>query len=331
MTTTGTLLIQRSQVQSLLSIEECIDAVEQVFKLRALGKAPAPAILGVHAAQGAFHIKAGILDCGAHYFVSKTNANFPNNKTLHGLPTIQGIIVVSDAENGRLLALIDSIEITIIRTGAATGVAAQYLSRADSKVALICGCGNQGRISLKALLKVRALEKIYAYDIDSSVAEVYANELCKEEDIEVVAISNFTNVARESDIIVTCSPAKKFFLKKEHVRPGTFIAAVGSDNEDKQEIDPQLLKGSKLVVDSISQCAAIGELHHAITDGSMKQADVHAELGEIIADLKEGRTSESEIIVFDSTGTALQDVAAAAIVYEKAVSKEMGMKLNFAG
>jgi alanine dehydrogenase len=327
---TSTLLIQRSQVQSLLSIRECIDAVAQVFKLRALGKAAPAGILGVQAAQGAFHIKAGILDCGTHYFVSKTNANFPQNKTLHGLPTIQGIIVVSDAGNGRLLALMDSIEVTIIRTGAATGVATQYLSRTDSKVALICGCGNQGRISLKALLEVRPLEKIYAYDIDPAAAEAFARELGKEEQIEVIAVTDFATVARESDIIVTCSPSKIFYLKKEHVRPGTFIAAVGSDNEDKQELDPQLLKSSKLVADSLSQCATIGELHHAIGDGSMKETDVHGELGEIIAGLKNGRTSDNEIIVFDSTGTALQDVAAAAIVYEKAISKESGMQLNFA-
>jgi alanine dehydrogenase len=328
MIATDTLLIQRSQVQSLLGITECINAVEHAFKLRAEGKADQPGILGIHSREGGFHIKAGILDLGQRYFVSKTNANFPENKKRNGLPTIQGVIVVSDADNGRLLALMDSMEVTIIRTGAATAVAAKYLSKQNSEVALICGCGNQGQISLHALLVVRQLKKIYAYDIDQKVAELFAEQFNGH--IEVIAVKDFSTVSRECDIIVTCTTSKSLFLKAEHVSPGTFIAAVGSDNEDKQELDPALLASNKVVTDSTDQCASIGELHHAIKTSSMKKENVHAELGEVIVRRKQGRQSDTEIIIFDSTGTALQDVAAAAIVYQKAISQGKTMRINFA-
>ena len=134
---------------------------------------------------------------------------------------------------------------------------------------------------------------------------------------------------RESDICVTCTPSKKYFLKRESVKPGTFVAAVGSDNEDKQELDPRLLASNKVVVDSVEQASKIGELHHAIDSGIMNRDQVYAELGDIIAGKKKGRVSSDEIIIFDSTGTALQDVAAAAIVYEKAVQSENVLKVNF--
>jgi alanine dehydrogenase len=329
METTQTKIIHRSEVRSLLGIEDCIEAVENAFKLRALGQASAPGILGTHTPRGGFHTKTGILDLGTKYFVSKTNANFPDNKKLNGLPTIQGIVIVSNADNGRLLAVMDSMELTIIRTGAATAVAAKYLSKKNSSVALICGCGNQGRISLKALLKVRELKKVYAYDIDLATARAFADELARETEVNLVAVSDFVPVAKQADIIVTCTTSKLHFLKKGHVSPGVFIAAVGSDSDDKQELEPALLKCSQVVADSLDQCCSIGELHHAIEQGQMKRSDAHGELGEIIAGLKKGRLSDNEIFIFDSTGIALQDVAAAAIVYEKVNEKNLGLTVNF--
>src|SRR5260221_5532445 len=155
---TQTLILNRRQVADLLTIDECIVAVEQAFKLHAEGKALPPKVLGIHTGNGCFHIKAGVLGLSRTYFVAKVNANFPGNSP-KGLPTIQGIIVVCDGTNGKLLALMDSIEITIIRTGTATAIAAKHLSLPDSRIVTICGCGNQGRISINALMNVRSLEK----------------------------------------------------------------------------------------------------------------------------------------------------------------------------
>jgi len=323
-----TLLISGHEVSNLLNIDECMMAVEKAFRLHAEGAVSPPKILGIHVYNGGFHIKAGVMNLGQNYFVAKTNSNFPNNMKDYGLPTIQGVLVVCDAENGRLLALMDSIEITVIRTGAATGVATNYLARRDAKIATICGCGNQGRISLKAALKVRKLEKVYAYDIDHSQTLKFAKELTDTLQVSMTPIEDLGMAVGRSDICITCTPSKTPFLKKEYVKPGTFIAAVGADSEEKHELQTSLLGNSKLVVDLLEQCASIGELHHGLEEGVVTRSDVHAELGEIIAGRKAGRTSGDEVIIFDSTGTALQDVAAAAIVYERAVQNRVGMKLN---
>jgi alanine dehydrogenase len=329
MESTDTLLLKRSDVASLLNIDECMDAVENAFCLHAEGKALPPKVLGIHCDNGGFHIKAGILGIERSYFVAKVNANFPGNPKQHGLPTIQGVIVVCDAVNGRLLALIDSIEITIIRTGAATGVAAKYLALPDAAIVTICGCGNQGRISLKAILKVRKLKKIFAFDIDSNQTEKFKHEFGKELEIIPVGINDLPAALKQSQVVITCTPSKEPFIHAGHIVPGTFIAAVGADNEEKQELFSDLVASSKIVVDLAEQSAAIGELHHAVKQGLITMSGVHAELGCIIAGKKPGRESDSEIIIFDSTGTALQDVAAAAIVYEKAITSGIGNKLNF--
>jgi ornithine cyclodeaminase/alanine dehydrogenase len=303
-------------VSELLSHEECIDAVEHAFKLYGEGKAAPPAILGVHAANGGFHIKAGLMEFDRPYFVAKSNANFPNNRA-SGLPTIQGVVIVCDGSNGRLLALMDSIEITILRTGAATAVAAKYLSRADSKVVTIAGAGEQGRVSLKMLVCVRPLEKAFVYDIDSARAKALVDELSKELQIEIAAINGLRESTLKSDIVVTCTPSNNYFLTREHVAPGTFVAAVGSDSEHKQELEPALLKTATLVTDITEQCATIGELHHAIDGSLMIRTDVHAELGQIVAGVKPARTSDDQIIIFDSTGMGLQDVATAVRAYQR--------------
>ncbi len=325
----GTLLLTRQDVAALLNIDECITAVENAFRLYGEGKTSPPGILGIHTHNGGFHIKAGLLLVGRTYFVAKTNANFPQNMQRFGLPTIQGIIVLCDAENGYPLALMDSIEITIMRTGAATAVAAKHLARPDSTVATICGCGNQGRIQLRALTKVCPLQRAHAFDTDDRRAAQFANELSTELQIEVQAIRQLANPVRQSDIVVTCTPAKQYFLQQEYVSPGTFIAAVGADSPEKQELDPALLVSNKIVVDILEQGATIGELHHALAKGLVTRDNVHAELGEVVAGKKPGRLSKDEIIIFDSTGMALQDAAAATVVYEKAARAGKGVTINF--
>jgi alanine dehydrogenase len=327
----GTLLLKRQEVAALLGLDECIAAVEQAFKSHAEGRSLPPGVLGVHARDGGFHIKAAGLELARPYFAAKVNGNFFQNKQRFGMPNIQGIIALCDAENGYPLAVMGSIEITIIRTGAATGVAAKHLARTDATVATIAGCGNQGRISLRALATVRRLEKVFAFDVDHEQAERYADELSSELRIAVTAIRDLTEAVGRSDICVTCTPSKQPYLNQSDVAPGTFIAAVGADNEEKQELDPRLIAASKIVVDSLDQCAAIGDLKLALKQGLMTKAGVHAELGEVIAGRKPGRVNREEVIVFDSTGTALQDAAAAAIVYEKAVANGCGIVLDFAG
>jgi alanine dehydrogenase len=255
----------------------------------------------------------------------KINGNFPSNKASCGLPTIQGAVYLADASNGRPLALLDSAEITLQRTGAATAVAARYLVRKDATTATICGCGVQGEIQLAALRHVLNLRTAFAWDADAEVARGFALRMTEETGIAVEAVDDLGTATRASDAIVTCTTARAPFLGVDHVRPGTFVAAIGADNPAKSELTPELMARATVVVDVLEQALLIGDLHHAVAAGSMTAADVHAELGQLVTGLRRGRRNADEITVFDSTGTGIQDVAAASRAYELALTQGAGL------
>lgn len=325
----GTLLLNRHDIASLLTLEDCIDVVESAFKDHAEGKSFGTGILHMDAPDGEFHIKAGGLYEPLPCFALKANAGFFGNASRFGLPNIQGLILLYSAENGFPLAVMDSSGITGKRTGAATAVAAKYLARTDSRVAAICGCGTQGRVQLRSLTKVLPIDTAVVYSIVEKEAEQFASEMKEELGISIEPARTIEEAVISCDVCVTCTPARRFFLKAEYVRPGSFVAAVGADSPDKQELDPQLIAMSKLVVDLVEQSAAVGELHHAIDAGLMKLEDVHAALGDIIAGNVQGRTNDTEITVFDSTGTALQDTAAAILAYKRAQLNGVGRRFDF--
>jgi len=326
------LFLDRQDVVTLLPIADCITAVEGAFAAHANGALPVvPGVLGAHVAAGGFHIKTAALGSSPGYFAAKVNANFPGNPARHALPTIQGIIGLFDTSNGRPLALLDSIEITTLRTAAASAVAARHLARGDAATLTICGCGNQGRAHLRALQHVRMIHRVLAYDANPAQAREFAQEMAVECGNEIVATENLADAVQASDICVTCTPARGPLILVDHLRPGQFFAAVGADSEEKQEFQPEVLRRALVVADIVAQAAAIGELHHAIAAGLMTAADVHADLGQIVTGQRPGRTSDEQIFVFDSTGTALQDVASAAMVYERALQTGRGRKLSLTG
>ena len=315
-----TLLLGKADVERVLTPRLGIEAVEHAFGAHARGEVPEPGILGMHRGEGSFHVKAGFLAVeGRAYFAAKLNANFPGNPA-KGMPTIRGAVILSDANDGAPLAIMDSISITALRTAAASAVAAKHLARRDCDTALICGCGGQARAQLEALLCVRSPRRIFAYDTDAKRSAAFARDA----GVEVSVTSDLAEAARASDVIITCTTAKRYFLTRAMVRPGTFIAAVGADNEDKQEIEPRLMAEAKVVTDMTEQARRIGDLHHALDAGAMTVDAVHAQLGEVIAGLKPGRESDAETIIFDSTGTGLQDVAAAIAAFRAASTHHAG-------
>jgi alanine dehydrogenase len=324
------LLLSRSEVARLLTIPECIDAVEEMFRLLGEGKLPAPGILGIKAKHGGLHIKAGLFPGERDYIVAKLNTNFPRNGAEHDLPTIQGLIVICDGQDGRPLSVLDSIDITIKRTAAASAVAARYLARLDSSVATLCGCGQQAAAQLRAISAVLPLKKIYVFDCDSGAAEKFAQIQGTEFDVPIEPASDLRSALGSADVCITCTTATEFFIKREDVRPGTFIAAVGADDSHKQEIDPALMASAKIVADQLDQSCTIGDTHHAIAAGLMRKENVHAELAEIVAGKKSGRTHPDEITIFDSTGMALEDAVSAVAVYEKACGRTATSKFDFA-
>ena len=324
------LFLTSREVQNLLTLDDCIRAIERAFRLLGEGKAIPPAVLSVHGLEGGFHVKAGLLNLGANYFAAKVNGNFPENGARFGLPTIQGVIVLCDGEKGTPLAVMDSRDITSLRTAAATAVAAKFLARRDSRTVTICGCGNQGRVQLIALSGVRPLQAVFAYDKSQDLSSHFAREMGSRLKIAVTATDDLGAAIRESDICVTCTPSREPLVGLDCVRWGTFIAAVGADNPQKQELEPALMAKSKIVCDMLEQCAVMGDLRHALEAGAVSRSDVHAELGEIVAGKKPGRESDDEITIFDSTGMALQDVAAAATLYENVKKQKAGIRLSLA-
>ncbi len=326
----GTLLLARGEVDRLLSVQACIDAVENVFRLQGEGKVPSPGILAVKTVPGGLHVKAGLLPGTRSYIVAKLNSNFPGNRAEYHLPTIQGLVVLYDGENGRPLAVLDSIDITIKRTAAASAVAAKHLARPGSSVATLCGCGQQAAAQLRALRSVLPLRKIYVFDLDPAAAQNFATNLSDELQLEIEPVRDLGPTLEKSGVCVTRTTANKFFVRKEEIVPGTFIAAVGADDTHKQEIDPALMASAKVVADSLEQSCSIGDTHHAIDQGLMRKEDVYAELSEIVAGHKPGRTSDDEIFVFDSTGVAIEDAVAAVAVYEKAIRLGNGTRFDFA-
>jgi len=324
-----TLVLGAADVRRLLDLASCMTAVEQAFVAHAEARAFGPAILGVHVPGGGFHVKAAGMSGPEPRFAAKLNANFPGNAARFGLPTIQGVVVLSDAENGFPLAVMDSGSITVLRTAAATGVAAKALARPDARVATICGLGAQSRAQAQALALVRPLEKIYAFDLDPVRAQEFARDMTGILGVPVEVAGDLAEATRASDLIVTCTPARRWFLDRAMIRPGAFVAAVGADSEDKQEIAPALMASAKVVCDVRAQCAEIGDLHHAVAAGAMSVDGVHAELADVLAGRKPGRESADEITLFDSTGTALQDVAAAALVHDRALAEGAGARVSF--
>ncbi len=328
----GVLILTRSEIATLMKFSDYIEAVEQAFMLLASGKILGSGVMDLHAEKGMFHVKGSAMPLGENIYVAvKVNGNFPENRSRFGLPTIQGAILLCDGIRGYPLAFLDSIEITINRTGAATAIAAKHLARKNSSVATICGCGKQGRIQLIALKEVLPISRAFAFDKDESLSKLFSIEMTQELGIPVTAIRNLQEGTQQSDVIVTCTTSRQHFLTKELVPQGALVAAVGADSHDKQEIDPALLASTKVVTDVTDQCARIGDLHHAIQANLMTKENVYAELHEIVSASKPGRSNEKEIIIFDSTGTAIQDVASAAIAYQRAIERGIGRFIDVIG
>src|SRR3989449_6183238 len=271
-------ILTRGDVLELLTLRDCIVAVEDAFRLHAEGRTLGPGVLAVPAEGGGFHVKAAGLVGERSYFAAKTNANFPDNARRYGLPTIQGTVVLADARTGELLAVMDSGSVTALRTGAATAVAAKFLARPDARAATIVGCGVQGEIQLAALAAVLPIERVWLVDVDGDRAKAFAERAEATHGFHAEVERDVRAALLESDVCVTCTPARRTLVSRDDVRAGTFIAAVGADSQGKRELEPALVAASTLVVDVLEQCAEIGELRHALSAGLMTRRQVDGAL-----------------------------------------------------
>jgi alanine dehydrogenase len=311
------LLLSRDATSKLATTRDYLQAMQTAFADLAQGRFEVPAVAHVRGVGGMFHIKSAQRAGSPALAAIKVNGNFPDNVARHDLPTIQGFVALLDAERGCVLALMDSIEITARRTAAATALAAKYLARPKSRVLAMIGCGVQARYHVEALLDVAPIETVVFCDPRDDAAAAFDAHM-RQLSLDARRVSDARTAARDGDIVVTVTTSTRPVLSLPDVRPGTFLAAVGADNPSKHELAPDLMKSSHVIVDSVAQAAAMGDLHHAIETGAMQATDVTGELADLAAGRVAGRASGDERWVFDSTGLSIQDLAAAEMIYERA-------------
>ena len=313
----STLLLTRSDVAGLLTIEEAVSVVEQAFRDYADGRAQMLPKAYIRLEKGDFRA----MPCTVPGAVGVKWINVHPGNREQGLPSIMGILIYSDPDTGYPLAIMDATEITAYRTAATSAIASKYLARPDSRTLGLAGAGRQASMHLRSHAHVFSLEEVRVYDARPQAVESFVSQFprlkVKGASIEEVAAS---------DIICTLTPATSPVIRAPWVKPGTHINAVGADAPGKQELDPEILLMARVVVDDIAQACAGGELNVAIRQGLFKKEQVWGTLGEILTGIKPGREDVRSITVFDSTGLAIEDLAVARVVYEKA--KESGSYLS---
>lgn len=304
------LTISENDVKQLLSMEECVKANERAFKLIGQSKgaaAPRSKILIKEYGWLATAIPGYADDVYGFKLLSS------------GGPYISSLVILYDSKEGSPIAFINSRLLSGMRTGAGGGVAAKYLARKDSKVIAVIGTGFLSRHQLLAINEVVSKpEKILVFSRKEERRRSFIDEIKNKVKCNIHAVSSAFEAVKDADIIVVATRATAPAVLDEWVRQGSFISTIGSF----EEVDPKVLLRAKSVVDSWDRASGDGIVGLAIKNGVIKRENVYAELGEIVAGKKVGRTSDREITLFDSIGLGTQDIVSAKVVYDKA--KEVG-------
>ena len=322
------LLLNRREIEPLLSMPEVMDAVESAFREKGLGfvQMPPKIYLSYTKYNGDLRAMPSYLERLNVSAVKVVNAH-PDNQAKFGLPTVMATIILINPQNGAPLAIMDGTHITAMRTGAAGGLAAKYLARRNSKVVGLVGAGTQARTQLEALLAVYGkLDLVKAWSRTKESREKFASEMkaAYEGLADVVPVDSAENAVRDVDILVTTTPSRAPVVMDKWVAEGTHITCIGADAPGKEELDPAILKRAKIVVDDWEQASHSGEINVPLAKGMISKGDVWGDVCELAAGKKLGRTSEGEVTVFASTGLAVQDAVTARLVYNKAVEKKIG-------
>lgn len=326
------LVLRRNEVEELLSIPEAIEAVEDAFEAKGLGKTQMPPKSYVYFRKyhGDFRVMPAYLENLDAAGVKIVNVH-PENPIKHGLPSVMAVLFLLDPKTGVPLAIMDGTAITNIRTGAAGAVAAKYLARKDSKVVGMVGAGAQARTQLLALGEVLKIEEVRVNDSLPENSKRFASEMGKKLGFDVKVVDGTKETVKDADVVVTTTPVRKPLVMNDWISKGTHINAIGADAPGKQELDPDILKRAKVVVDDIKQAIHSGEVNVPLSTGLIARADIYGDLGEIVTGKKPGRTSAEEVTIFDSTGLAVQDIATDWVVYNKAKKKGIGREIDLLG
>lgn len=334
-------ILSARDIQKVFTIADALEAVEEAYRQKAEGSGVAWPMVYAAFEPGVsdMDIRSGNLG-ESGLFGLKLTAWFSQNPA-HGLPEIYGTTLICDNMTGEPLALLNASAITGLRTGAAGALGAKWLARKGAKNLLVAGAGHQSTFQVAAMLAaIPTIERVEIWDPRSTEAPEERVVLMRESvgallkaadigrDCNLVAVADGQAAAGHADIIVTITPATSPIIKRDWIRPGTHISCVGADMEGKQEIEGKLAAAARLYVDDRAQSIASGELEVAAKEGFISADDIVAELGEVIAGKAEGRTSDEQITVFDTSGIAVQDLASSKIAYDRAVEAGLGVAVE---
>ena len=324
-----TLIITGRDIKSVLTPALAIRVVEKAFKAYGTGKADMPPKSYLYFRKGDLRtMPAYIHGQGMDIAGVKSDNVHPGNRG-SGLPTVMGIIILTDPKNGFPVAVLDGTYLTGVRTGAAGALAVRLLSRKGAKRASFVGTGSQARTQLACIMEVRRLDsiKVWARPSRHGSAQSFCRWAKRAFDLDTRIYGDIDEVTMETDILVTTTPSRTPLIKQ--VSPGTHINAIGADARGKQEIRSGILREAKLVIDDWRQASHSGEINVPYRKRLIRKRDIHAELGEIVARTKHGRSSGEEITLFDSTGLAIQDVSCGYAVYRALKDEERIKKVRF--
>lgn len=323
------LIINQKQVKKLIplsNVKTVIKAVENAFGDygRELVQMPCKQYLYFTENNGDLRVMPSYSSVLKMSGTKIVNVHPDNPKK--GLLTVMASIILNDPKTGMPVAMMDGSYITAMRTGAAGAVAAKYLAREDATTLGIVGAGIQAIYQIMATVKVRKLTDVAVYDPNPKAVANLIKTLAKE-GVKVRSADSLEEVCG-MDIVTTTTPVRKPIVKKEWIKPGAHINAIGADAEGKEELDPEILKSAKIVIDDWAQASHSGEINVPVKNGVITKDDVWGGLGEIVAGKKAGRSSAEEITMFDSTGLGLQDLYTAAEVMKLAKKQGVGKEVE---
>ena len=305
----STLLLDRKAIRPLIRMPDVVRVVEEAFRMCGEGKGNMPGKTYVSVERGDFRaMPAALPGCAGVKWVNV----HPQNASV-GLPSVMAVLIYSDPETGYPLAIMDATETTAYRTGAASAIASKYLARRDSHTIGIVGAGFQAHTQILAHAELFSSISINAFDVSEAAVNKLARSL-PEFSIRGCSIQD----AMSSDIVCTLTTARSPVVRREWVSPGTHINAVGADAPGKEELESAILKGSMVVVDDIKQASSSGEINVPVRSGVYSIDKIYGTLAEIVAGKKKGRGDDKAITVFDSTGIAIEDLAVAQLLFDKA-------------
>jgi alanine dehydrogenase len=317
-------ILSSKDIRQALSMRQAIEAMKRAFAQLSSGQADVPlrTVLDVPRQNGITLFMPGYLAADEQMAVKVVSVF--NDNPARGLPLIHALVVVVDATTGAPVAVMDGTYLTALRTGAASGAATDLLARQDARTAAIFGAGAQGHTQLEAVCAVRPIQEGWIYDISPERAAAYAAEMSQQLSLPVKAAATPTEAVRQADVICTATTSSSPVFQDGDVQPGTHINAVGAYTPQMQEIPPETVLRAKVVIDHHeSSMAEAGDILIPLGQGLMTEDHIYAELGEIAAGNKPGRTSPEEITLFKSVGVAVQDVAAASTVL--AAAQRLGL------